>query len=169
MADSYVVVQLDREARVALRAVTELAAVKIRDGAVVDRYQSLINPLRPIPPNITRLTGISDAMVAGAPRFADIADAFTEFMGDAIFVAHNVNFDYGFLVREYARLGKRFRYAKLCTCASMRRLYPGHDSYSLAALCRRYGIPLKQQHRAMCDAEAAAGLLLLVNEKRLEA
>jgi DNA polymerase-3 subunit epsilon len=148
--------------------VTEVAAVKIRDGAIVDRFQSLVNPQRPIPPNITRLTGISDAMVASAPRFADIADAFTTFMGDAIFVAHNVNFDYGFLSREYARLGKQFRYARLCTCASMRKLYPGHGSYSLAALCRRYDIALQQHHRAMCDAEAAAELLLLVNERRAE-
>jgi DNA polymerase-3 subunit epsilon len=90
-------------------------------------------------------------------------------MDDAIFVAHNVNFDYGFLGREFARLGRGFRYPKLCTCASMRKHFPGHDSYSLASLCRRYDIPLRQHHRAMCDAEAAAQLLLLVNERRAEA
>lgn len=149
--------------------VTELAAVKVRHGAITDRYQTLLNPQRPIPPGITRLTGISDAMVEGAPLFADIADAFAEFMGDAIFVAHNVNFDYGFISREYGRLGRRFRHPKLCTCSSMRKLYPGQDSYSLAALCQRFDIELKQHHRAMCDAEAAAELLLLVNEKRAEA
>lgn len=149
--------------------VTELAAVKVRHGSITDRYQTLLNPQRPIPPGITRLTGISDAMVEGAPLFADIADAFAEFMGDAIFVAHNVNFDYGFISREYGRLGRRFRHPKLCTCSSMRKLYPGQDSYSLAALCQRFDIELKQHHRAMCDAEAAAELLLLVNEKRAEA
>ncbi len=146
--------------------ITEIAAVKLRDGVIVDRYQSLINPQRAIPPGITRLTGISDAMVADAPVFAGIAGAFDEFIGEAIFVAHNVNFDYGFVSREYARLGQRFRRPKLCTCASMRKLYPGHDSYSLASLCERYQIPLKSHHRAMCDAEAAAELLLLVNERR---
>jgi DNA polymerase-3 subunit epsilon len=148
---------------------TELAAVRVRDGEIVDRFQSLLNPQRPIPPRITRLTGISDAMVAGAPLFVDIADDFSRFMGDAIFVAHNVNFDYGFISREFARLGRDFRYPKLCTCASMRKHFPGHDSYSLANLCRRYDIPLRQHHRAMCDAEAAAQLLLLVNERRAEA
>jgi len=148
--------------------VTEVAAVKLRDGEVIDRYQTLVNPRRPIPSNITRLTGISDAMVADAPLFADIADGFAQFIGDAIFVAHNVNFDYGFLSREYARLGRPFRYAKLCTCASMRRLYPGQGSYSLAALCRSYEIALKHHHRAMCDAEAAAELLVLINEKRAD-
>jgi DNA polymerase-3 subunit epsilon len=149
--------------------ITEIAAVKLRDGVIVDRYQSLINPQRAIPPGITRLTGISDAMVADAPVFAGIAGAFDEFIGEAIFVAHNVNFDYGFVSREYARLGQRFRRPKLCTCASMRKLYPGHDSYSLASLCERYQIPLKSHHRAMCDAEAAAELLLLVNERRAAA
>lgn len=146
--------------------ITEIAAVKLRGGIVIERFQTLLNPQRLIPPKITRLTGISDHMVAQSPIFADIADAFSAFIGDAIFVAHNVNFDYGFVSREYARLGKRFRHPKLCTCASMRKLYPGSGSYSLAALCRRYDIPLRQHHRAMCDAEAAAELLLLINEKR---
>ena len=105
-------------------------------------------------------------MVADAPYFVDVADDFEAFMQDAIFVAHNVEFDYGFIAREFKRLGRPFRYPKLCTCAAMRRLYPGHRSYSLASLCRSYDIPLQQHHRAMCDAEAAAGLLLLINEKR---
>ena len=148
--------------------VTEIGAVKIRDGKVIDRFQTLLNPQRAIPPGITRLTGISAEMVAGAPCFADIADEFADFMADSIFVAHNVDFDYGFISQEFARIGRSFRHPKLCTCASMRKLYPGHRSYSLGSLARAYDIPLKQHHRAMCDAEAAAELLLLINEKRQE-
>lgn len=148
--------------------VTEIGAVKVRNGKVVDRFQTLLNPQRAIPPGITRLTGISADMVAGAPYFVDIADEFEAFLQDAIFVAHNVDFDYGFVSREFARIGRPFRFPKLCTCASMRKLYPGHRSYSLASLARAYDIPLKQHHRAMCDAEAAAELLLLINEKRTE-
>ncbi len=148
--------------------VTEIGAVKVRDGAIVDRFQTLINPQRPIPPEISRLTGISPAMVADAPYFSDISDQLKTFLDGAIFVAHNVEFDYGFLSREFRRLGRTFRYPKLCTCASMRRLYPGQRSYSLAALCRTFDIELRQHHRALCDAEAAAELLLLVNEKRQE-
>ncbi len=147
--------------------VTEIGAVKVRNGAVVDRFQTLLNPQRTIPPGISRLTGITPAMVQDAPYFADVADEFEAFMQDAIFVAHNVEFDYGFISREFARLGRPFRHPKLCTCASMRRLYPGLGSYSLAALTRHFDIPLEQHHRAMCDAEAAAELLLLVNERRL--
>ena len=73
---------------------------------------------------------------------------------------------YGFIAREFGRIGRAFRYPKLCTCASMRKLYPGQRSYSLASLCRSFDIPLTQHHRALCDAEAAAELLLLINEKR---
>jgi DNA polymerase-3 subunit epsilon len=146
--------------------ITEIGAVKVCDGEVVDRFQTLLNPQRSIPPGIVRLTGISPAMVDDAPYFIDIADAFETFMTGAIFVAHNVDFDYGFVSREYARIGRSFRYPKLCTCASMRKLFPGRRSYSLASLCREFDIPLHQHHRALCDAEAAAGLLMLINEQR---
>ena len=148
--------------------VTEIGAVKLRDGRIVGRFSTLLNPQRSIPPGISRLTGITPAMVEDAPYFSDIADEFAEFMDGAIFVAHNVEFDYGFIAREFARLGRGFRYPKLCTCASMRKLYPGRRSYSLAALAEAYDIPLRNHHRAMCDADAAAQLLLIVNEKRSE-
>ncbi|MDH4108664.1 MAG: exonuclease domain-containing protein [Gammaproteobacteria bacterium] len=148
--------------------VAEIGAVKIRNGRIVDRYSTLVHPQRPIPASITRLTGISNAMVADAPRFADIADDLEAFLQGSIFVAHNVAFDYRFIAAEYERLGRPFRYPRLCTCASMRKLFPGLPSYSLAELCGRFDIPLKSHHRALCDAEAAAQLLLIVNEKRLE-
>jgi len=113
------------------------------------------------------LTGISEDMVAGAPLFAEVADTFADFMGDAIFVAHNVNFDFGFLKMEYERLGRRFRFPKLCTCAGMRKHYPGYRSYSLKNLTDTLQIDLKTHHRALCDAKAAAELLKLINRKRL--
>jgi DNA polymerase-3 subunit epsilon len=169
-AQAYVVVDVETTGgRGEHHRVTEVGAAKVVNGEIVDRFQTLLNPQRSIPPNIIRLTGITPAMVAEAPCFADIADDFEAFMEGAIFVAHNVEFDYGFIAREFARLGRPFRYPRLCTCASMRKLYPGHRSYSLAALCANYDIPLKQHHRALCDAEAAAELLLLINEKRCQA
>ncbi len=146
--------------------ITELGAVKLRDGAIVGRYQTLLNPQRRIPSRITRLTGISESMVAAAPVFADVAETFADFLDDAIFVAHNVNFDYGFVQQEFARLGRVFRRPKLCTCATMRKLFPGRRSYSLASLCREFGIDLTGHHRALCDAEAAAGLLQIIQAHR---
>ncbi|MGI9199992.1 MAG: exonuclease domain-containing protein [Woeseiaceae bacterium] len=146
--------------------VTEIGAVKVRDNKIIDRFSTLLNPGRAIPASIEKLTGISAAMVANAPRFADVADGFEEFLGDAIFVAHNVAFDYRFITQEFARMGRTVRMPRLCTVAAMRRYYPGQRSYSLAALTEAYDIPLKNHHRALCDAEAAAELLILVNEKR---
>lgn len=87
-------------------------------------------------------------------------------MGDAIFVAHNVGFDYGFISAEYRRMDENFRYPKFCTVANMRKHYPGQDSYSLGHLCERYNIPLINHHRAMDDAKAAAALLSMINRKR---
>ena len=168
-AQPYVVVDVETTGGKGSRhRVTEIGAVKVVGDQIVDTFHTLLNPGRPIPRSITRLTGISDAMVADAPVFGDIAEAFAAFASDAIFVAHNVEFDFGFIAAEFERMGRAFRRPKLCTCASMRKLFPGHDSYGLGALCAAYDIPLKTHHRALCDAEAAAQLLLMINERRRE-
>ncbi|RYD48693.1 MAG: 3'-5' exonuclease, partial [Verrucomicrobiaceae bacterium] len=116
---------------------------------------------------ITRLTGISDEMVKQAPIFSEISGSFREFVGEAVFVAHNASFDYGFIRDEYRRLGENFRRPTLCTVVTMRRFFPGLPSYSLAGLTKHFGIPLETHHRALCDAQATAGLLQLINGKRV--
>ena len=148
--------------------ITEIGAVKVRNHCVVDEWHSLINPQRSIPAKIVQLTGITNEMVRDAPVFAEVAGRFMEFMGDGIFVAHNVSFDYGFMTYEFERIARRFRFPKLCTCAGMRRRYPGHKSYGLGKLCEIYGISLDNHHRALCDARASAQLLNLINKKRSE-
>ncbi len=149
--------------------VTEIGAVKIQRGEIIGEWHSLINPQRHIPAFITQLTGISNTMVRDAPVFADVATDFAAFLDGAIFVAHNVNFDHGFIGSEFRRLDMRFKLPKLCTVSSMRKHYPGHASYGLAALCQTYGIGLENHHRALDDARAAAQLLRMVNEKRMAA
>ena len=146
--------------------ITEIGAVKIRNHQVVDEWHSLLNPQRSIPARITQITNITNEMVRDAPIFSEVADSFMRFMADGIFVAHNVNFDYGFISYEYERLERRFRFPKLCTVAGMRRRYPGHKSYGLGKLCELYGIELKTHHRALCDARATGHLLNLINQKR---
>ncbi|MEP3891879.1 MAG: exonuclease domain-containing protein [Hellea sp.] len=164
----YVVVDVETTGgRAGLHRLTEIGAVKMQGGEIIGEWQNLLNPERSIPSNITRLTGITQEMVSTAPLFAEIADSFEEFMGDAIFAAHNVNFDYGFISAEFKRIDRRFRHPKICTCSSMRKLYPGYRSYSLKNLCREFEIDLTSHHRALCDAKAAAELLKLVNVKRL--
>ena len=166
----YVVVDVETTGgRPPFDRVTEIGAVKFCGGKIVAEWHSLINPEKRIPAMITQLTGITNEMVADAPLFADIADDLHRFMNGAVFAAHNVNFDYGFIASEFRRLEMPFRMPKICTCASMRRHYPGHASYSLGALCREYAVPLTDHHRALCDARAAAELLKLVNFKRMAA
>lgn len=166
----YVVVDVETTGgRPGLHRLTEIGAVKIIDGEIVDEFQSLLNPQRSIPPHISRITNITQEMVVGAPLFPEIAERFRNFMGEAIFAAHNVNFDYGFISAEYEMIDQRFRHPKICTCASMRRHFPGFRSYSLKNLCREFEIDLTSHHRALCDAKAAAELLKLINEKRMAA
>ncbi|WP_100642576.1 exonuclease domain-containing protein [Alteromonas facilis] len=149
--------------------ITEIGAVKRINGITVARWQSLINPQRKIPSNITALTGIDDEMVVDAPTFADIAESFEAFTQGCIFVAHNVNFDYGFIKQEYERLGQSYRRPKFCTCAEMRKVKRGLKSYSLANLTAYFDIPMKRHHRAMSDAEAAAELLSIIHQLKDEA
>ncbi len=133
---------------------------------MIEKFSRLVNPERRIPGNITRLTGISDAMVADAPKFQEIAESFREFVGKAVFVAHNAAFDYGFLREEFRRLGQNFRRPTLCTVVAARKYFSDLPSYGLAALTKHFGIPLASHHRALCDAEATAALLILINAKR---
>ena len=167
-SQEYVVVDIETTGgRAGNHRVTEIGAVKIRNGVVVDEFQTLLNPERAIPPKITRLTGITNAMVSSAPRFAEVADAFRAFMGEAVFVAHSVKFDYGFLRAEFARLEETFRYPTLCTVVSMRKFFPGLKSYSLGNLTQEFDIPLPDHHRALCDARATAELLTMINARRI--
>lgn len=163
----YVVVDVETTGSSAgFHRITEIGAVKLQGGEIVDEFQTLINPGRPIPWHITRITGITNEMVAGAPAFAEIAERFQEFTANAVFVAHNVRFDYGFIQREFARLDQEFVRPQLCTVLGMRRSFPGISSYGLKHLTEHFGIGLQQHHRALHDARAAAELLRLINEKR---
>ncbi len=146
---------------------TEIGAVILQREEIIGRWQTLINPGRRIPANITALTGITNEMVASAPPFEAVADDLRGFLGDSIFVAHNVRFDYGFIQQSYRRMEQSIRMPQLCTCAMMKKLKPGLDSYSLKNLTAYFGITMTQHHRAMSDAEAAAGLLKLINRARL--
>ena len=159
----YVVVDLETTGgNSAYHRVTEIGMVKMVAGNIVDSYQSLINPQRKIPASITRLTGISDDMVVNAPLFSEVAHDIATFTEDAVFVAHNVNFDYGFIKQEFSRLGLSFKRPKLCTVREMRRVHPGLPSYSLANLARYFNIDMDQHHRALSDANAAARLLQII-------
>ncbi|MCC6460222.1 MAG: 3'-5' exoribonuclease [Saprospiraceae bacterium] len=134
--------------------ITEIAVV-IHDGSqVVDTFSTLLNPERSIPWNITQLTGISDEMVAHAPKFFEVAKQIVELTEGAIFVAHNVAFDFSFIREEFARLGYTYARKQLCTVRLARKVFPGLTSYSLSNLKRHFGIYAEQSHRALDDTLA---------------
>lgn len=147
--------------------VTEIGAVKVKGNRIIDEWSTLLHPGRPIPKKIVELTGITDEMVADAPRFEDIAEEFLEFLGDCVFTAHRAAFDFAFIQTEFGRVDIDFRAPTLCTVVAMKRYFPGLPSYGLARLCDTFGIELASHHRALCDAKATAALLLKINEKRL--
>ncbi len=141
---------------IAYGRITEIAIV-ISDGKkVLNRFSSLVNPNQLIPPNITRLTGIDNEMVADAPLFNELIPKIDELTKDAVFVAHNVNFDYGFIRESYNRAGEKFQRKKLCTVRLSRKILPGFYSYSLGKLCAQLDIDIKNRHRALGDADATA-------------
>lgn len=148
--------------------ITEIA-IYLTDGEkIIDEYTTLINPEQNIPPFITRLTGINDEMVKDAPRFFEVAKEIIEFIGDAVFVAHNVGFDYNVLRSEYLNLGFDFRKEHLCTVRSTRYMIPGHASYSLGKITNDLDIQLENRHRAAGDALATVKLFQLLYEKSNE-
>jgi len=132
--------------------VLEVAVMRVEGGRVVATYQTLLHPDAAVPSFITGLTGITDADVAESPRFGQIADELAEILDGAVFVAHNVRFDYAFLKMEFERLGAVFRPPLLCTVRLSRRLFPQFKSHKLAALIERHGLRAPVRHRAYDDA-----------------
>jgi DNA polymerase-3 subunit epsilon len=133
--------------------ITEIAAVRIEDGQEVARWSTLVNPGVPISSFIENLTGISDELVADAPAFADVAPRLLEIITGAVLVAHNVRFDHGFLVNEFARQATSLHLKTLCTVRLSRLLYPQYKSHGLDAIMQRHGLSSSARHRAMGDVE----------------
>ncbi len=142
--------------------VTEVAALRIVEGRVAARYVSLINCGVRVPPFITELTGITQAMVNRAPGVAQVMPELVEFIGNDALVAHNASFDEKFLVAESVRHGLQNQHqALLCSVKLARRLFRGLDSYSLGRVSKSLGIRFNgSAHRAEADAEVTAQLML---------
>ncbi len=154
MLPCYLLLDLETTGGNALRdRITEVAAVRIEHGAEVARWSTLVNPGVPISGFIERLTGISNAMVADAPPFADVAAQLLALLDGAVLVAHNVRFDHGFLLHELARLNVTLRAQTLCTVRLSRLLYPQFKSHGLDAIMQRHGLATTARHRAMGDVQ----------------
>lgn len=142
--------------------ITEVAALRIVDGRVTERYVSLINCQARIPSFITHLTGISQAMVDAAPPVARVLPELLDFIGSDALSAHNASFDEKFLKAEAERLSLSARHVGLvCSLKLSRRVFPGLGSYKLGLLSGQLGIRFRSAaHRAESDAEVAAEVLI---------
>lgn len=139
--------------------ITEIAIYQHDGERITGEFVSLVNPERNIPLFITNLTGISNEMVDGAPKFYEIARDIVEYTEGRIFVAHNARFDYSFIKQEFKALGYSFKRNILDTVTLSRKLIPGHRSYSLGNICADLKISIEGRHRAAGDALATVKLL----------
>ena len=148
-------------------SITEIAILITNGSEVLHSFESLVNPMQPIPLFIQNLTGITDEMVAEAPFFSQVAEQIHELLCDKIFVAHNVNFDYSFVAHQLSQHGYHLQTGKVCTVRLSRKIFENLPSYSLGNLCRSLGIKVSNRHRASGDANATTKLfmMLLQNDK----
>lgn len=133
--------------------VLEIGALRVENSQIVKKYVQMVNPEEVIPPFITGLTGIREEQVRDKPTFRDVASEVEDIFEDAIFIAHNVNFDYSFIKNEFKRLGLNFNKDRLCTVRLSRLLYPTQKSHRLDEVIRTHGYHVVNRHRAYDDAE----------------
>jgi DNA polymerase-3 subunit epsilon len=160
---SYVVVDVETTGGRPLHGdrITEIAAVLVRRGEIVDVFETLVNPRRFIPPWITRLTNISWGMVQNAPPFEALCEQVMDVLGGHVFVAHNARFDWSFLNAELERATRRtLDGPRLCTVRLARRLLPQLRGRSLDHVAMHYGVEIQNRHRAAGDAVATAQVLV---------
>ena len=140
-------------ARAEIDRITEVGIVRVSAGELIEEWSSLVNPECLIPPYIEAFTGISNDMVAAAPRFAEIAATVRQKLHGALFVAHNARFDYSFLRSEFLKADIGFSARILCTVKLSRRLFPEHVRHNLDAVMQRNGLSCSARHRALGDAK----------------
>jgi DNA polymerase-3 subunit epsilon len=143
--------------------VTEVAAVHVTGPSVTLAFSSLVNPGRPIPWHVSRLTGITDEMVRAAPTFSDVAGELAAHLVGRVFVAHNARFDFGFLDAEFGRVAPTplasLVMGQLCTVRMARRLLAHLPRRNLDSVSNHYGVSITDRHRASGDAMATAHVL----------
>jgi DNA polymerase III subunit epsilon len=148
---------------------TEIAAVLVRNGQVVDRYQSLMNAGQRIPPFIQSLTGITNNMIRAAPPAAQVMAEVADFVGDYPLVAHNASFDRKFWQAELAHIGYQAQRTFVCSMLVARRVLPGAPNHKLGTLATYASLPATgRHHRALADAEMAAHLTLFLERRLVE-
>ncbi|HOB20837.1 MAG TPA: PolC-type DNA polymerase III, partial [Candidatus Atribacteria bacterium] len=148
-----------------LHEIIEIGAVKIKDRNIVASFSSFIKPEKPVPQNITKLTGISNEMVSDAPKIDTVLPGFIEFCGDAVLVAHNASFDLGFIKEYGQRQGMTIDNPVLDTLSLSRELLKDLKKHKLDIVADHLKIKLKNHHRALDDATTAGEILIKLLDK----
>lgn len=168
---SYVVLDLETTgAKAPPCRIIEIGAYRVAGGAIVDEFVTLVDPECDVPEFITSLTGISDSMLANAPRFENVVSDFLSFLGDSILVAHNTPFDLAFLNYEIGRIHQEccLWNPTLCTVELSRRILPDIENHKLKTLADHYSVELINHHRAGEDAHATAKIFIYLLESMFE-
>ncbi len=145
--------------------ITEIGAVKVQGGRIIDRWSSFVNPGEKIPAKIVELTGITDEMVARAPKISEALKGFLEFSRGSVLVAHNANFDVGFIKIACRRHDMPFDFTWLDTLQLARSLYPEFVNHKLNTLAKNLNVLLENHHRAVDDAKATADIFVKMTEE----
>lgn len=165
IGNRYVVVDLEATSTGSKAKIIQVGIVVIEDGKIVDHYTTDVNPHESLDVHIKELTGLTDQRLAQAPDFSQVARKIFDLVEDGIFVAHNVQFDANLLAENLFFEGYELRNPRVDTVELAQVFFPGLEKYSLPILCRELGIPLKDAHTALSDAQATAELLLLLRKK----
>ena len=165
IGNRYVVVDLEATSTGSKAKIIQVGIVVIEDGKIVDHYTTDVNPHESLDVHIKELTGLTDQRLAQAPDFSQVARKIFDLVEDGIFVAHNVQFDANLLAENLFFEGYELKNPRVDTVELAQVFFPGLEKYSLPILCRELGIPLKDAHTALSDAQATAELLLLLRKK----
>ncbi len=161
LSDSYVVFDLETTGLSPnVHKIIEIGAVKVSDGKIVDRFSQFVNPLVPLPFAIEELTKIRDDMLVGEPEIAQVLPEFMEFCKGCVMVAHNAEFDMGFIQKNCEDLGLDCAFTVVDTVSMARYLLPGLNRFKLDTVAKELHISLKNHHRAVEDAECTAEIFL---------
>ncbi|MDD3976046.1 MAG: 3'-5' exonuclease [Candidatus ainarchaeum sp.] len=141
--------------------ITEIAAIKVKNNKIIDKFECLVNPEIPIPVQITEITGITDSMVYRQKTIDKVLPDLNNFLKDSIIVGHNINFDYSFLKNNLNKyLNLEIDNKTLCTYKLAKKIFPKIVSCRLNSLCNYFNIENKNAHRAMSDVLATNNLFL---------
>ncbi|MGE3611339.1 MAG: PolC-type DNA polymerase III [Bacteriovoracaceae bacterium] len=158
MKSRYVICDIEATGLDLESEIIEIALITFQDDQVVDVYETLINPLRPVSEYITKLTSITNRELQSSPKFYEVAEAIKIRLSNAVFVSHNTEFDLGILRRKFQELGQELKLKSFCTLKVAQQEIPGLKNYNLDALCSFFNIKVKQRHRALGDAKATLEL-----------